>query len=257
MEFIDDGFPKGVEHGTRGEKALTGEGSVLFVEPRKLVRQCFEDCFRLSSLAGKILAIPNIAEWNRMVESHPSPAAIFLYLPATNCVRAEIENTQAVFSERGTVPPILIIADDEDPANVLDALDAGAKGFVPSSVSLEVAIEAMHLVLAGGTYVPASALIASRNMAKNTNEAPEHSPHAMFTDRQFAVIEKLREGKANKIIAYELNMRESTVKVHIRNIMRKLRATNRTQVAYLYQTMLEENGANHGGNSVRGSMLEG
>ena len=54
----------------------------------------------------------------------------------------------------------------------------------------------------------------------------------MFTMRQAEVVQALRKGKANKIIAYELNLRESTVKVHIRNIMKKLKATNRTEVAY-------------------------
>ena len=54
----------------------------------------------------------------------------------------------------------------------------------------------------------------------------------MFTLRQAEVVQALRRGKANKIIAYELNLRESTVKVHIRNIMKKLKATNRTEVAY-------------------------
>jgi DNA-binding NarL/FixJ family response regulator len=54
----------------------------------------------------------------------------------------------------------------------------------------------------------------------------------MFTAREADVVEALRQGKANKIIAYELNLCESTVKVHIRSIMRKLKATNRTEVAY-------------------------
>ena len=48
----------------------------------------------------------------------------------------------------------------------------------------------------------------------------------------------LRRGKANKIIAYELNLCESTVKVHIRNIMKKLGATNRTEVAYKISDMI-------------------
>ena len=47
---------------------------------------------------------------------------------------------------------------------------------------------------------------------------------------------------ANKLIAYELNMCESTVKVHIRNIMKKLKATNRTQVAYLTRGLFENAG---------------
>lgn len=59
----------------------------------------------------------------------------------------------------------------------------------------------------------------------------------MFTQRQEEVIRELRRGKANKIIAYELNLRESTVKVHIRNIMKKLKATNRTEVAYKLSEM--------------------
>jgi len=46
-----------------------------------------------------------------------------------------------------------------------------------------------------------------------------------------AVLDHLKLGKANKVIAYELAMSESTVKVHIRNIMKKMKATNRTEVA--------------------------
>jgi DNA-binding NarL/FixJ family response regulator len=51
----------------------------------------------------------------------------------------------------------------------------------------------------------------------------------------------LRQGKANKTIAYELTMSESTVKVHMHNIMKKIGATNRTEVAYklnnIYQNL--------------------
>jgi DNA-binding NarL/FixJ family response regulator len=56
----------------------------------------------------------------------------------------------------------------------------------------------------------------------------------VFTHRQLQVVEAIKKGKPNKIIAYELNMCESTVKVHVRTIMKKLHARNRTQVAYLY-----------------------
>jgi DNA-binding NarL/FixJ family response regulator len=54
-----------------------------------------------------------------------------------------------------------------------------------------------------------------------------------FSPRQLQVLELLQQGKQNKIIAYELGMCESTVKVHIRHIMRKLNARNRTQVVLL------------------------
>ena len=56
---------------------------------------------------------------------------------------------------------------------------------------------------------------------------------AGFTRRQSQILDCLRRGMANKLIAYELNMRENTVKVHIRDIMKKLNATNRARALYL------------------------
>jgi DNA-binding NarL/FixJ family response regulator len=52
------------------------------------------------------------------------------------------------------------------------------------------------------------------------------------------VLEALRKGKANKAIAFELSIHESTVKVHVRNIMKKLGARNRTEVVYLAQAQI-------------------
>ena len=45
------------------------------------------------------------------------------------------------------------------------------------------------------------------------------------------MVAAIKQGKSNKVIAYDLNMCESTVKVHVRNIMKKLNAKNRTEVA--------------------------
>lgn len=58
-----------------------------------------------------------------------------------------------------------------------------------------------------------------------------------MSPRQRDVFSHLRQGKANKVIAYELGVSESTVKVHIRNIMRKIGATNRTQAVYKAQAL--------------------
>ena len=63
-----------------------------------------------------------------------------------------------------------------------------------------------------------------------------------LTSRQMVVLAHLQRGSANKIIAHELDMSESTVKVHVRNIMRKVGATNRTQAVYKAQKLLENAG---------------
>jgi DNA-binding CsgD family transcriptional regulator len=64
----------------------------------------------------------------------------------------------------------------------------------------------------------------------NTAPAPLIAELADFSPRQNEVLRMLWNGSSNKVIAYELRMSESTVKVHIRHIMKKLNVNNRTQV---------------------------
>jgi DNA-binding NarL/FixJ family response regulator len=129
--------------------------------------------------------------------------------------------------------PVIILSDaagvqQSDFMN--SALKSGARGFVPTqTASLPITLAAIRLVGAGGTFVPAD-LLFHRRPARATTR------HNQLTSRQGAVLNHLQQGKANKIIAYELGMSESTVKVHIRNIMHKMGATNRTQVAYKART---------------------
>jgi len=139
---------------------------------------------------------------------------------------------------------VILLSDIEDLNDILKAIESGARGYVPTSVSLEVAVKAMQLVAAGGVYIPASVLFWSDKIIKEISQSTKQKqqPDTIFTSRQSSVMEALRRGKANKIIAYELNMCESTVKVHIRNIMKKLKAKNRTEVAYILNNMiLDEN----------------
>jgi DNA-binding NarL/FixJ family response regulator len=85
--------------------------------------------------------------------------------------------------------------------------------------------------------VPARTFIATRDSIEKLPATAENSRKSMFTVRQLTVIESLRQGKSNKVIAYELNMCESTVKVHVRHIMKKLGAKNRTEVAFLMNSV--------------------
>ena len=59
------------------------------------------------------------------------------------------------------------------------------------------------------------------------------------TARELAVVRAIQHGKSNKVIAYELGMCESTVKVHVRRIMKKLNAKNRTEVAIKTSELLK------------------
>ena len=87
-------------------------------------------------------------------------------------------------------------------------------------------MKAIRIVLVGGVFVPADTLLTEEGLAENDSfREQEH----LFTTRQKAVVDALRKGKPNKLIAHELNISESTVKVHIHSIMKKLQAKNRTE----------------------------
>ena len=141
-------------------------------------------------------------------------------------------------------PPIIMLSDLEDSHQVntiRGALRAGANGFISTrSTGLSMTLSAIRFVQAGGTFAPLEMLLSDATPAPVAAPA-QISPYRL-TARQKAVLAQLQQGKANKIIAHELGMSESTAKVHIRNIMRKMGATNRTQAAFNALKLCPERG---------------
>ncbi|MBK3775355.1 response regulator transcription factor [Azospirillum sp. YIM DDC1] len=148
--------------------------------------------------------------------------------------------------------PLIILSDSDETATALEAIRQGAHGYISTTVGLTMALEAIRMVAAGGIFVPATILhrliIDQAGMPDPVRHAAlsvpasavNGKPHlTQLTPRQLAVLECLQEGKPNKVIAHELGMRESTVKVHVRNILRRLGATNRTEA--VCRVMREEN----------------
>ena len=153
----------------------------------------------------------------------------------------EMETMQTISAIRQVFAtiPLIVLSDAEDsdlPAAISATIKHGAQGFIPTrSMGIPMIVAAIQFVKAGGTFAPLDLLLTSRRDASRPTTAT--SPQSRLTSRQAAVLGHLQQGKANKIIAHELGMSESTVKVHVRNIMRKMGATNRTQAAYKAQSL--------------------
>jgi len=90
--------------------------------------------------------------------------------------------------------PVVLIDDREDADQIVKALEAGARGFIPSTLSLPVVVEAMRFVRAGGTFVPASSLLASRRCSPEDSAAAQPAANGVFSPRQVAVVEALMFG---------------------------------------------------------------
>ena len=125
--------------------------------------------------------------------------------------------------------PVVILASTNEAELARSAIMNGAKGYIPVTMGFDVAIQAIRFVLVGGTFAPTDHLLASGQLVLPPPDVAQSA--GSLTAREVAVVAAIKEGKPNKVIAYELNMCESTVKVHVRNIMKKLNAKNRTDVA--------------------------
>ncbi len=210
--------------------AVNGNKPVIVVlNEHVLIRDFMVACLKTAE-RHSVLSFSTIGEWQKARPHNPPPTVILLCAQGRKYAGLDMERDLAALSRAHSGVPIIVMSDVEDFDYVLNALERGARGYIPTSVSLNVALEAIQLVQAGGTFVPANVMMSSKRAADSGNGK---DPHSLFTIRQAAVVAAIKQGKANKRIAYELNMRESTVKVHVRNIMRKLNAKNRTEVAML------------------------
>ncbi|MCT8999397.1 response regulator transcription factor [Chelativorans intermedius] len=214
----------------------TPEKSLVILDSRTLDRECLTQCLRARGLEMDILAFGSMDEWRARRDALAAPSAVLFNLGGRRCSDPGVAKEIGAVASEFRPAPVVVLADSDELAQILKALECGAKGYIPTSTGVGVCMEAVNLAMAGGIFVPASSVLAMRKVIDEG--AGEERPFAgMFTQRQEEVIRALRRGKANKIIAYELNLRESTVKVHIRNIMKKLKATNRTEVAYKLSEM--------------------
>jgi DNA-binding NarL/FixJ family response regulator len=130
--------------------------------------------------------------------------------------------------------PIVVTAESENPQRARTILSHGTRGFLPASLSIKVLMGALDLVLAGGIYVPSSLIeAATSHPAVTAGNAAPGERWGDLTRRQRDVLSLIAQGKSNKLIADALVMSESTVKAHVKQIIKRLHVANRTQAALL------------------------
>ena len=146
--------------------------------------------------------------------------------------------------ERHPAVPVVVVSSSEDRATVLEALEAGAMGFVPKSSTSSVLKAALKLIMANGIYLPPSAFLGqvtpppavARAIAPRAGGAV--TPEALgLTPRQSDVLLRILQGKSAKLISRELGLSNSTVKVHTSAVLRALNVTTRTQAVVAAGTL--------------------
>lgn len=120
---------------------------------------------------------------------------------------------------------VAMISGVEDVRLVRNALDAGAAGWLPKSMSGETLLHALRLMARGERFVPIDLLVGLAE-----------PPASIFTRREQEVAALLIEGLSDKEIAAKLMLEPGTVKVHVKNILRKSGSPNRRKFAAAHRS---------------------
>jgi DNA-binding NarL/FixJ family response regulator len=210
--------------------------TLIYLDPRALTRDCVGRWLQGSLRDFRVRLLPDPAQIETTQGVGDEIRAVIINTGSETMASAWTADLVSRVKEILPGVPVAILSDFEDRESVREAFNLGVRGYIPTSLASLVAAGAVSLVCVGGTYAPATALLS------DDEAAPRRASRSLiegFTQRQAQILECLRKGMANKLIAFELDMCESTVKVHIRNIMKKLNATNRTQVVYLTSGLFE------------------
>jgi DNA-binding NarL/FixJ family response regulator len=155
-------------------------------------------------------------------ELRPDVIVMDLSMPGSNGVQA----TARVLAEHPTAH-VLVLTSFSEQRWILEALEAGAEGYLLKHSEPEVILAGIREVMAGGSPLDPKAartLLTSRR-------APTAAAESPLTDREEQVLAMVGAGLANKAIARRLGISERTVKAHLTSIFQRLGVTDRTQAA--------------------------
>ncbi len=203
----------------------------LLIDDHALIRDALRRIVKELRRDAAVLEASSAAEALEIIADHPDIGFIFLDLGLPDrdgfSLLAELREHKPAIS-------VVVLSASQSRANVVRALEAGARGYIPKSAKREVMLGALGLVFSGGIYVPPEILhheeMSTALPQHARNELRQPSPSDLgLTARQIEVLSLMMKGKNNKVICRTLNLSEPTVKNHVTAILRALKVTNRTE----------------------------
>ncbi len=230
--------------------------SIVVVDRYPLSRSCLARILRSEFQDFAILEIETTHHLDTIIGRHIG----LVVLDIGNSGMVDERVLQSLSHLRRSLPegPLLLLTRLEE-STISDAMVSevtrfGVRGYITQPASIEIALAALRLVIAGGAYFPRSLVTDSTNWGPVSSEnvvalqppitingAAAELPtiatktDIAFTERERQVLATLLRGMSNKVIANELNLSQNTVKSHISRIMHKLHAKNRTEAVVLSQ----------------------
>ena len=143
-----------------------------------------------------------------------------------------VEATRHISTAAPLTRVVMLTISDQD-SDVIDAILAGACGYLLKDASIEELIAGIEAAARGESLISPTiaAKVLQRVRATSTQPEYENTIRAELSDREIEVLKLIANGKDNAVIAAELHISPKTVKNHISNILMKLQIDNRIQAA--------------------------
>ncbi len=196
---------------------------VLIADDHDLIRDGVKPFLEVLDDHVEISEAGNLPEALDSAGREPRPDLVLLDLkmPGMNGLQG-IEKMVAMAPDARVV----VISGFYNRSDILGAIEKGAVGYIPKTMTGKSLVNALKLVLAGEVYLPAKILEAQGQEA-NGAASGNDGVLSQLTSRERDILGRLIEGRTNKEIGRSLGVQEITVKVHLRNVYKKLGANNR------------------------------
>lgn len=157
----------------------------------------------------------------------PDVILLDLHMPGTSGLQA-----LQVLQEEVPESQILMLTVSEDAQDLLQALRAGARGYLLKNIEIDFLVDSIHRAVNGESVISPqmTATLADAMREPELEKTPIKSA-IKLTPRESEIIIMLAHGDSNKGIARTLDLAESTVKIHVQGILRKLNLSSRVQAA--------------------------
>ncbi|HYC02856.1 MAG TPA: response regulator transcription factor [Azospirillaceae bacterium] len=173
----------------------------------------------------------SVDEAVRAIEAGAAPDLLVVDPAPGAHASEEAEGKLRRLQEKAEPARLVVLTADDGAEAVRASLRAGADGHLSKSASFEAVRRSLHLVMAGGSVYPAAAVDLSGRGEEVADVALPEGAAGELSRREVQILACLLAGESNKSIARRLDITESTVKMHFKNVMRKIQAQNRTQAA--------------------------
>jgi len=193
----------------------TNPVSVVIVDDHPVVRDGL--CAMISAEADIVVAA-DVGTGAEALDIIPKlrPAVVLMDLLLPDIGGAEVIRRVCSTSSDTAFIVLTTVAGDEE---IYRALEAGARGYLFKDMARKDLIHAIRAVAKGQRYIPSQ--VGSR--------IAENLPRPGLTAREIEVLQFVAAGQRNKEIAYQLGVSEATINAHVKHILEKLNAADRTQ----------------------------